>query len=166
MFTVRKVNLGIVAICIGLMLSAWLYFQLFLGLEPCPLCMVQRGFVIGVGLMAALAWAHNPGVVGQRIYAVLGFLFAAGGAGVAARHSWLQYLPEPLKPDCGLTFDYMFDVFPFKDALILLFQGDGNCAKVDWIFLGLTIPACTLIAFVGLMLLNAWQVFRRDLPWR
>lgn len=166
MFSVRNINLAIVGICSSLMLIAWLYFQLFLGLEPCPLCMTQRGFVVLVGLTAMIAWLHNPARLGQRIYAVVGFIFAGLGAAVAGRHTWLQSLPEDQQPACGPSLEYMFDVLPFSEALRVLFQGDGNCAEVLWSFLGLSIPGWTLVAFIGLMVINSWQVFGRDLPWR
>lgn len=161
-FSVRNVNLAIVIMCASLMLIAWLYFENYLGLEPCPLCMTQRGFVVAVGLMAALAWIHNPKALGQRIYAVLGIIFAGLGAGIAGRHTWLQTLPEDQRPACGPSLEYMFDVLPFADALRVLFQGDGNCAEIQWSLLGLSIPGWTLVGFIGLMAINGWLLFRRD----
>lgn len=166
MFSTRNTNLGIFILCASMMLTAWLYFQLYLGLAPCPLCMTQRGAVVLIGLAALISWLHNPGSTGIRIYAMLGIIFGVVGAIVAGRHTWLQSLPEALKPDCGPSLEYMFQVFPFGEALRILFQGDGNCADVQWSLLGLTIPGWTLVAFVGLIGINLWQLFHRHLPWR
>ena len=70
------------------------YLDGYLGLEPCPLCMTQRVFVVGCGGLAILAILHNPARTGVRIYAALSALSAAIGGGVAIRHIWLQNLPE------------------------------------------------------------------------
>lgn len=166
MYSIRNVNLMIVVLCVTMMLVAWLYFQHYLKLEPCPLCMTQRGFVVAVGLMAGLAWLHKPGPVGGRVYAGLGVVFAGLGAAVAGRHTWLQSLPADQAPACGPSLDYMFEVLPFMEALRVLFQGDGNCAEIQWSLLGLSIPGWTLVAFIALIAINLWQAFRSDLPWR
>jgi len=149
-----------------MMLIAWLYFQLHLGLAPCPLCMTQRGFVVAVGLVALGAWLQNPATLGRRIYCSSAILFSALGAGVASRHTWLQSLPEDQVPACGPDLSYMFEVLPLMEAFRVLFQGDGNCADTLWSLFGISIPGWTLIAFMGLALLMIWQFVRKDLPWR
>lgn len=164
--SVRTTFLFITLACTSLMLIAWLYFQLYLKLAPCPLCMTQRGFVVAAGVIALLAWAHNPATLARRIYCVCGVLFAGLGAAVAGRHTWLQSLPPDQVPACGPDLSYMFEVLPLMEAFRVLFQGDGNCAVVSWSFLGLSIPGWTLIAFIGLALIFIWQFFRKDLPWR
>ena len=161
----RLTFLLVAAGCASLMLIAWLYFQTWLGLNPCPLCMTQRIFVVAAGLVALAAFFHAPGQTGRRIYSVTGFLFSASGAGVAARHIWLQSLPADQVPACGPGLSYMFETLPFMQALEVLFQGDGNCADVVWSFLGLSIPGWTLVAFVSICAIFVWQFVRKDLPW-
>src|SRR5205807_5838449 len=48
------------------------------GLEPCPLCLVQRGFFYAVGVVLIIAAVHNPARIGVAVYSTLAFLFAAG----------------------------------------------------------------------------------------
>lgn len=158
--TVRQTNLVLFAGCTGLILAA-LYMQQQLGLHPCPLCISQRIFVIVVGLVALLAFAHNPSATGRKIYAGLGAVAGVIGAGISSRHVWIQHLPEDQVPACGPGLEYMFETFPLMDALSLLFQGDGNCAEVVWSFLGLSIPGWTLVAFLFLIAINLWQALRR-----
>lgn len=158
--TVRVTNLLITLGCCTAMLVAILYFQKTLKLEPCPLCITQRIFVIAIAVFASLAFLHNPGKKGQMIYASLGLLAAVIGAGIAARHTWLQSLPEELVPACGPGLSYMFNTLPMFDALRLLFQGDGNCADIQWSLLGLSIPGWTLVAFIGFGTINLYQIFR------
>lgn len=158
--SVRLTNLAIVLACTGLMAYA-LYAQEVLGLHPCPLCVSQRIFVIAVGLVALVALIHNPArILFRRIYAGLGMLAAVVGGAVAGRHVYIQNLPEDEVPACGPGLDYIFDTFPFFEAVTILFRGDGNCAEVDWQFVGLSMPAWVLIAFAGLFLVNAWQLVR------
>lgn len=159
-FTPRCVNAVIAAGCLGMIVFA-LYLQQHLGLHPCPLCITQRVCVIIVGVIAMFAAIHNPAKCGVRVYAGLQALAALTGMGVAARHVWIQNLPADQVPACGPGLQYMFDNFPFMEALALLFRGDGNCAIVDWTFLSLSIPAWVLVACSGLLIINLWQLLRR-----
>ncbi len=138
------------------------YLDGVLGLEPCPLCMTQRVFVVGCGAMCLLALLHGPGQLGRRVYAVLAGLFAVGGGAVAGRHVWLQHLPEDQVPACGPGLEYMMENFPFGEVIELILMGDGNCAEVVWTFAGLSIPEQALLLFVFLVAANLWQLLRRD----
>lgn len=158
--TIRFTNLLIV-LTVVFMMAVALYMEHGWGLEPCPLCISQRVFVILVGVWALIAWLQNPGRTGRRIYSVLGMLFALAGGAVSARQVWLQSLPEDEVPACGPGIDYILDTFPFMDALRVMLVGDGNCAEVSWSLLGISIPGWTLIGFIVLLAANVWQVVRR-----
>ncbi len=156
----RPVFAGLVLITIAAMLFAAGYLQRYLGLEPCPLCMSQRIFIVGVGLFALIAFLHNPAGAGRRVYAALCTLSALGGVAVAARHVWLQYLPPEEVPACGPSLEYIVDTLPFSEALRLILMGDGNCAEVQWSFLGFSIPELTLALFIAVSLISLWQLLR------
>lgn len=156
----RTINLLGFLGCVLAMLGA-LYLQYAEDLEPCPLCVFQRVGVIAAGLFFLLAALHNPGSAGQRTYGILAGLGAIGGGIVAARHIWLQNLPADEVPACGPGLDYMLDVFPMRDVLSMVFSGSGECAEIDWTFLGITIPQMALLTFLGLLALALFQVFRR-----
>lgn len=123
-----------------------LWIQTRYNLEPCPLCISQRIVFMALGVLFLLA-ALIPNF--PRFFAGLQVLTALGGAGVAIRHWWIQAHRESMVADCGVGFDYMFENFPLKKALTLVFRGTGDCAAIDWTFLGLTIPQLSLIAFIG-----------------
>ncbi len=142
--------LGFLA-CAGLMGYA-LYAQHVLGLEPCPLCILQRMAVIATGIVFLAAALHAPAGFGRWIYGGLATVAAAIGAGVAGRHVWLQSLPPDQVPACGPGYEYMMEAFPLTKALSMIFTGSGECAEVDWQLLGLSMPWWTLFAFVGLAL--------------
>ena len=118
-------------------------------LEPCPLCISQRMVFMGLGLVFLAAALQKPAQLGRKIYALLLVLTAMGGAGVAIRHWYLQAHRDTMLADCGVGFDYMFDNFPLQKALTLVFRGTGDCAAIDWTFLGLSLPQLALLRFIG-----------------
>jgi len=156
----RVVNLIGVAICAVLMGFA-LYSQYVDGLEPCPLCAFQRIAMCAVGFVLLVAAVHGPGHVGGRIYGVLAGLCAIGGIVVAGRHVWLQSLPPDQVPACGPGLGYILDTFPLGEALKQVFAGSGECAKVDWTFLGQSMPFWVLVWFVILGVVAVWNGWRR-----
>jgi len=157
----RLTNWLLVGLCVLAMLIVY-YLDGILGLEPCPLCLTQRVFVIFSGGFSLLAALHGPGLVGRRIYAGLAGLFAAIGGAVAARHVWLQHLPPDQVPACGPSLEYMLEALPFTETLKLVLMGDGNCAEVLWTFAGLSIPEQALLLFSILLGANIWQLWRGD----
>ncbi|MGB7816575.1 MAG: disulfide bond formation protein B [Methylotenera sp.] len=139
--------IGFVA-CFGLVgLALWI--QTRFNLEPCPLCISQRIIFMSLGVLFLLAAFVKPAAMPLKILTLLQVLTALGGAGVAIRHWWIQAHRESMIADCGVGFDYMFENFPLKKALTLVFRGTGDCAAIDWTFLGLTLPQLGLIAFIG-----------------
>ncbi|MEM6641136.1 MAG: disulfide bond formation protein B [Pseudomonadota bacterium] len=154
-FSRRTGNFFGFAVCAGLMGFAF-FAQYVQGYLPCPLCEFQRMAMIATGVFFLVAALHNPMGLGARVYAVVTMLAAAAGIGVAWRHVWLQGLPPDQVPACGPGLDYMINAFPFTEVLQRVFTGSGECASIDWTFLGLSMPAWTLICFVGLTL---WAVF-------
>jgi protein dithiol:quinone oxidoreductase len=102
------------------------------------------------------------GFTGRRVYAAICILAALTGGAVAARHVWLQHLPDELVPACGPSLEYMLETLPFSETLNIVLMGDGNCADVVWTFMGLSIPELTLLLFIGVTGVCLWQLFRRD----
>jgi len=152
--------LGFLA-CAGLLGFAF-YSQLYLGLEPCPLCIFQRVAFAALGLVFLLGALHAPrGAGGRRAYGVLALLAGGLGIAIAARHVWLTTLPPDQVPACGPGLDYMLDAMPLTGVLRKVLTGSGECAQVDWQFLGLSMPAWSLIWLVALTAWALWAAFRR-----
>jgi disulfide bond formation protein DsbB len=155
----RTLNVLGVIICAALLGYAW-YAQSVLNLEPCPLCIFQRVGIAAVGVLFLIAAAHNPRW-GAPVYGALIVLAALITIGVAGRHVWIQHQPEGSVAACGATLNYMLDVFPLTDVIRKVLTGSGECAKVTWRFLGLSMPAWVLIASAGLGLLGFKANFGR-----
>ena len=158
----RLVFFGLSLTALVAMLFARIYLQEILGLDPCPLCMTQRVFVVLWGGIALLAALHNPAITGRRIYAALCSLAAIGGGAVAVRHVWLQHLPPDQVPACGPSLEYMLESFPFSETLKRLVMGDGNCAEVVWSFLGLSMGEWSLLWFIGFFIASITYIFREE----
>lgn len=139
-----------------------LYLEHVQGLEPCPLCVFQRIGLITLGLVSLIALLHNPKKNAlKRLYAFLGSLGILWSAGVAARHVWLQNLPPDKVPSCGPGLDYWVETLPLKSVFQQVLTGSGECAKVDWTFLGQSLPVWSLIFFTVLLIMSLWQLFRQ-----
>ncbi len=157
----KFLNLGGFATCAALMAYA-LFAQYQLVLEPCPLCILQRIAVIGLGVVFLIAGLHNPSGTGRYVYSLLLALVTAFGSIVAGRHVWLQEIPADQVPACGPGLDYMWENFPLADVISMVFKGSGECATIDWHFLGLSMPAWVLIAVLGLGTTGIWNNLRRS----
>ena len=138
-----------VALAGAALIGFGIFLQQFEHLEPCPLCILQRYAFVLVSALALLA-AALPRVLG-RILAWMGIAVAFTGAGVGAWHVWLQLHP-PAVSACGPSLEYLVSNLPLGRALPRIFQGYGDCTDIDWRFLGLSIPAWSLIWLLTLAL--------------
>ena len=159
-FNYRFVNvLLLLSSIVGL--SFALYLEHVQGLNPCPLCIFQRVGLIAMGLVALIALIHQPvSNFFKRFYALLATIAMTWSIGVAARHIWIQHLPPDQVPSCGPGLNYLVDVLPMQAVLKEVLSGSGECAVIDWTFLGQSLPVWSLVYFVLIGLLCIWQLFR------
>lgn len=151
--------LALICIACVAMLAFGMYLQHVVGLEPCPMCIVQRYALVLVAVFAGLASASSRRGL-QVVGMLLGLVMAVGGAYTAARQSWLQWHP-PEVVSCGRDIYGMIETFPLQRALPMIFRGAGDCSQVDWTFLGLSIANWSFIAFTGFAVLLLILLLRR-----
>jgi disulfide bond formation protein DsbB len=155
----RTLNLAGFLWCAALMAYA-LFVQYGLHEEPCPLCVLQRVAVIATGLLFLVAWVVNPSGNLRRVLGGLIVLAAVAGIGVAARHMYVINAPAGSVAECGASLDYMMDVLPLHEVLGKVLSGSGECAKVTWRFLGLSMPTwvlANLLGLAGLAVVANWR---------
>ena len=158
--TPRLVFLAIFAACAGLIGFA-IYLQEQMGLEPCPMCILQRYAFVAIGIVALVAGLHGPRRgAALKAYAVLLVLFALIGGDTAVRQSYLQHNP-PKSQSCGTELEFLLETFPLSQALPKIFAGSGDCSAVKWKFLGLSIPEWALVWFVLFIVAAVWIAFVR-----
>jgi disulfide bond formation protein DsbB len=146
---------AVFAVCAGLV-AFGLYLQHGKGLEPCPLCVLQRVLflaIAGIALVAALFGTRRPAQIGGGL--AITFL-ALAGVGVAGRQSWLQHFPPPIQ-ECGADFYFLVDTTPLGQLLPALLSGTGDCAVRGWVFLYLSIAEWALLCFTAIAVLALWR---------
>ena len=142
--------LALVSLACVAMLAFGLYLQHVVGLEPCPMCIVQRYALLLVAIVAGMtAVAKSKGLLISGSSLLV--LMAGFGAFVAARQSFLQWYP-PEVASCGRDFYGMIETFPLKRAIPMIFKGSGDCTKIDWTFLGGSIANWSFLCFVAISL--------------
>ena len=159
----RIVFAAIAVACATMVAYAIFYMQEELGLDPCPMCVLSRYTFSLVGIVSLAAAIHGPRRLGSRIYASLVIVLAIAGMGVSARHSYLQHFP-PKVESCGTDLEFMLNALPLSQALPKIFAGTGSCSKVDWRFLGLSIPEWAGVWFLAFALAALWVAFIRKPP--
>ncbi len=163
-FSFRQIySLGFLA-CAALLGAAY-YFEYYMYLDPCPLCIMQRIAVFALALVFLVGAIHGPSrVLIQQVYTGFGILAAVFGAAIAGRHVWIQSLPPDQVPTCGPSLDYMVDTLPLAEVISVMLRGNGNCAEAVWSFMGLSMPQWTLVWFVGFTLVGVgfcWMLGRQ-----
>lgn len=168
--TYRNLQVFLVLMAVIGMSFALFYLQRHLGLSPCPLCIFQRVGLILMGGFALISALFNPKSKVVRLILWLGSLAGIGWAtAVAARHVWLQHLPADQVPSCGPGLNYWMDTLPILQVFEEVFAGSGECASVDWTFMGLSIPEQSLILFSILLIVHIlilWRIVRPTTPIR
>ena len=141
------------------MMAFGMYLQHVVGLEPCPMCIVQRYCLIAVGVLALLG-SLKPSTAGWwKSFGGLALLFSAFGAFTAARQSWLQWNP-PEFATCGRDFYGMIENYPISRSLPMIFRGSGDCTAIDWTFLGLSIANWSFLAFTAFSIVLLLALFK------
>lgn len=148
------VSLGCVAL-----LAFGLYLQHVVGLEPCPMCIVQRYAMVLIAIVAGITATTNKKGLLMTGSGLL-VLLSGAGAFVAVRQSWLQWYP-PEFASCGRDFYGMIETFPLQRVVPMIFKGSGDCSKVDWTFLGGSIANWAFLFFVAIGLIALTLIVRQ-----
>ncbi|GAA0827657.1 disulfide bond formation protein B [Marinomonas arenicola] len=158
-FSARRFH-GVIGVAAFALLGAAFYMEYQMDLEPCPLCMLQRIAFLCIGVFSLVSAAVSSERVRKWLAGTVVVLSVLGAA-LAIRHLYLQNLPIDELPACLPGLSYMVDAFPWQDIAKAMIMGTGDCGEVVWTFLGLSIPGWTLIAFIGMAIVNLFIVFRR-----
>ncbi len=116
------------------------------------MCIFQRIAMLGCGIGFALGLLVANKPAGRWAASGLAMLSALGGAAIAARHVWLQGLPDDMVPACGPPLETLVNMMPWSEVFAVVLRGDGNCAIIDAAFLGLSLPGWTMLVFAAFAL--------------
>ena len=158
--SLRKLyTLGAVT-CLGL-LAFGIYLQSIGGLEPCPLCVIQRFFIFVLGILFMIGALHLPDRPWYTLYNIAILLCTTLGGFAAWRQIALERLPPDQVPPCGPTLDVMIQQLPFRDVITQVMAGTPECSKVLWRFMGLSIPSWTLLFFICFAAIGLSSLMRK-----
>ena len=145
-----------------LALAVALYSQYGLGFQPCHLCIFQRVTVAAMALAFLLAALNSAGKFRGAIHAGLIGLAGLATLATSGRHVWIQMQPPDSVPACGADLAFMLDVFPLTKVILKVFQAGGECAKVDFTLLGLSMPAWVFVFALVTTVGGVWLNLRKD----
>jgi protein dithiol:quinone oxidoreductase len=148
----------LIAVACAAMLAFGYYLQHVVGLEPCPMCVVQRYALILIAIWAIITPARERKVLNYTGSMLL-IITSLAGAFVAARQSWLQWYPPEIA-SCGRDIYGMIETFPLQNVLPMILKGSGDCTKIDWTFLGGSIANWSFVCFCGFAMVAIWNVLR------
>ena len=156
----RNANwLGFLA-CV-LALGAAFYTQYVLEYQPCHLCIFQRVTVAALGVAFLLAALNSAGRLRGAIYAALIGVTGLATMITAGRHVWIQMQPPGSVASCGADLAFMLDIFPLTEVIMKVFKASGECAKVDFTILGLSMPAWVFAFALVFTVAGIWNNLRR-----
>jgi len=139
-------------ICLAVLCVAY-FLETYRGVQPCPLCLLQRlaFLIMGIVFLLNAFDPHNNAL--SLFYAFTNAVVGLFGAGVAVRQIWLQHLPKGEVPLCGASFERMFQLYPTLDAFKKILQNSGDCAAITYQIMGLGLAEWSLVMFAFLFIL-------------
>lgn len=149
---------------IGLMLiigllGAAAYLEIYKGINPCSLCILQRGVLVALGVIFLIALVLTK-KISHIICGCLGLITALLGILLAGRQVWLQHMPQNGSGECGISLPYLFKIFSFPEAIKHLWRGGIECSQHGWVFLHLSLAEWSLLWFLIFFILVMVQVKR------
>jgi disulfide bond formation protein DsbB len=151
----------VVAACGALTIAGAWFFQLVIGLAPCPLCLEQRWpyyWGIPLALLVALGahyGANRKVLVGGLAILVLVMLW---GAGLAAYHAGVEWKWWAGPQDCsgaGFTGASAGNLLQQMKSVRVV-----RCDEAAWRFLGLSLAGYNVLISLALAGIAAWGAVR------
>lgn len=158
----RQITAGLIVAVIGAgtLAGAW-YFQLVVGLAPCPLCLEQRiPYYIGVPLAlvgALLAFARRPGQA--RIAIVLAAMLMALGTFLAVYHAgieWGFWAGPTACSGAGPATENGNILGQLQQARVV------RCDEAPWRLLGLSLAGYNAFIAAALTVVAMWGAAARN----
>lgn len=146
--------------CAGLVGGSF-FVEYVVGIEPCPLCIIQRFIYIGltpVFLAAAMARPHGRA---QRALFWTAAVMTLGGLGAAGYQTHLQLFPAPLVATCSASLSYMLDTMAVTEVLARMLHATGDCSDTSFRILGFTLAQASLVIFLSFSVLLVTLLRRR-----
>ena len=143
-FAYRKFQSFLALITLFVLMSSF-YFQYIMGLQPCPLCLMQR---ICVFMLLGIMGLSLGTLKKAHFVSFLQIIVACAGLFFSLRQLWLQSLPAGQAPACMPGLDILIRYFPWQTVAKALFWGSGDCAETTWSMMGISMPGWAALYFL------------------
>jgi disulfide bond formation protein DsbB len=147
-------------IAIAVLLGSAQYLELYKGIIPCPLCILQRIVFALLGLFFMLGMPFSSKTWGRLSIGIICALFSGLGIALATRQVWLQHYATNQPANCEVGLQYMFQVLPFKEVIMKMLQGGAECSHVGWTLFYLSLAEWSVICFIFFFLFSIFQMRR------
>lgn len=156
---IRIIGILLTLLGFGIVVASMIISSIY-NLIPCPLCVFQRIAFLTFGSLGIILLIYPPkSNIGRKIFISLVALVTAIGAGIAYWQVYLQYSPPKLS--CGPELDFMVANWSITKWLPAVFSGSGDCAKIDWLFLGFSMPVWSALTFTIVFVCALVYIFRK-----
>lgn len=157
--TTRQTNYFIAFIAVALLLGGAAYLQIYMGVNPCPLCLLQRFTLGALGAVFLLGVVCSSKACGRWITGLLSLIVSSAGIILSGRQVWLQYYPAQTGENCEASLQYLLSAFPLDQVIKKIFVGGTECSRVDWQFMHVSLAQWSFICFIFFLLFSFWQLF-------
>jgi disulfide bond formation protein DsbB len=150
--------LAVTAIAAATLAGAW-FFQLVLGLVPCPLCLEQRYayyLAVPLGVLVALAAAKDAprGIVLAGL--VLLTLAALGNAVLGTYHAGVEWKFWQGPTDCTGPIGNLGSAGSLLERLDTVKV--VRCDEIQWTFLGLSLAGYNVLISLLMAAIGGWGI--------
>lgn len=136
-----------------------LFFQYYMGLAPCIMCIYQRTAMLGILFAGLIPFVYN-----HFATRLLGFMLwglsAIWGLLIAIEHVDIQMEPNPFFASCEIVPNFP-TFLPLHELIPSFFAATGDCGNIDWQFLHFSMPQWMIILFGIYSLLLAVMLIPR-----
>ncbi|WP_117234429.1 disulfide bond formation protein DsbB [Vibrio maerlii] len=155
-FSKRRLSWALLLIFIIFFELCALFFQHVMMLAPCVMCIYERIAMLGIGVGAAIGLIapNNPLVrwIGLAVWGASAYK----GLALSMQHVDFQFNPSPFATcDLFVTFP---DWAPLNQWVPWMFEAYGECSKIVWQFIGLSMPQWLVVIFAGNLVALAFIV--------
>lgn len=151
--------------CVGLLATAYV-LEHFFYVVPCPLCLMQRGVIVILGILFLVALIYPGSKPWWRyVYGIKVIIFSSLGLGLTIRQLYLEHLPREQLPECIAGFNRLLQLYPVMDVLDRVLKGSGQCGEVTFTLLGLSLAHWSFLSFSGFIALGIGIVWLQKKRW-
>ena len=140
------------------------YFEYALGMQPCPLCLMQRlcAFLLFLASVFSLFMSNTCRL---WLLTITQIIFSSGGLFFAGRQIWLQSMPVDHTTMCMPAMSLVMKYFSWNAVFKILFWGSSDCSEKIGHWFGLSMPMWAALFFLlifSLCCVLCWSLLRRE----